>query len=72
MYKFVLILSQINQKGNLKMLNKLKKLISKHGIVTVTFKLGYRSPNTVLHWVNNGAIPEIAKEKVGKLIKDLK
>jgi DNA-binding LacI/PurR family transcriptional regulator len=53
------------------MLNKLKKLIKRHGIVVITGRLGYRSTQTVTHWLNNNHIPELAREKVKNLIKEL-
>lgn len=46
------------------MLKKLEKLIKKYGILKVASDLGYRSSTTLTHWITNGRIPDLAKEKV--------
>jgi hypothetical protein len=46
------------------MLQKLKKVIKKHGIVKVANDLGYKSTSTISYWIINGEIPRLALDKV--------
>ena len=50
-------------------MKKLKCLIKKYGILKLTMLLDYRSPCTIRHWLKNGKIPTISKEKVDELFK---
>lgn len=52
------------------MLEKLKKIIKKHGVAKVASDLGYRSSMAVYGWVKKGKIPSIAEEKVKQYLKE--
>lgn len=53
------------------MLKKIKKAISKHGILKVANDLGYRSHATIFYWIKINKIPNLAKEKVKQYLKGL-
>jgi hypothetical protein len=50
------------------MINKLKKVIELEGVNYVTFKLGYRSANTIYAWLKNNKIPNTAKVRVQEFL----
>lgn len=54
------------------MIEKLKTLIFKIGIVKVANDLGYRSPATISYWIKINRVPIIAEQKVTQYLKGLK
>lgn len=51
-----------------KELKKIKKKLDELSVSQLATELGYRSPNTVIYWIKNDAIPVSAMQRVRKYL----